>query len=277
MAGFFESMLPGLGSMYGYKELMDNVQNQRGDIRQFLGMGGVKDLLGMTKEQGGFTPYGIKGGGIGQVHFGKDGMHLGGLTDRQKSIRRQMFTQGQGMLERAYEDPTSRTQSIYDRMRAAQQPGRDRQQAQLQQQMHAQGRGGIRTQAYGGTPEQLAMQKALAEQDDQSYLSALSQVNQEQAQQAQLGHGMLEQGYRPIETLMEKAKLGLGYGSQLQQGQQGMWNNYLNLALGGMGTDVQLQNIKAQMMANMMNAAVPMAQGVGSRLDSAWDWLKGQF
>jgi hypothetical protein len=281
MAGFFESMLPAAGSMYGYTELMDNLQNQRGDIRQFLGMGGVDDLLGRTYEEGGFNPYTLRGGGgIGAINYGPEGMEMN-MSPYQRTMAQGLWEGGQDMAQRSLVDPAQRTQDIYGRMQEAQAPGIARDRAQLQQQLYSQGRQGIRTGAYGGTPEQLAQEMAIAEQRDKSYLGAMGQALGEQQQQWNIGQGMLNQGYVPLQQLQNQAKIGLGYGDQMQQGQQGMWNNYLNLALGGMGTDVQLQNIKAQMMSNMINSAMPLASGAGRAADSAlgglWDMVGGWF
>jgi hypothetical protein len=53
-----------------------------------------------------------------------------------------------------------REQDIFQRMRTAMSPEEERQRLEMEQRMAAQGRLGVRTAQFGGTPEQLAMAKA---------------------------------------------------------------------------------------------------------------------
>ena len=56
-----------------------------------------------------------------------------------------------------------REQDVYNRMRTAMSPEEERQRLALEQRMAAQGRSGVRTAQFGGTPEQLALAKAQEE------------------------------------------------------------------------------------------------------------------
>ena len=58
-----------------------------------------------------------------------------------------------------------REQEIFDRIRAIQNPEEARAQSALDRKLFSQGRMGVRTNEFGGTPEQLAMAKQLVGQD----------------------------------------------------------------------------------------------------------------
>ena len=90
-----------------------------------------------------------------------------------------------GMLT---QDPTQRAgreQDIFNRMLATQLPEQERQRMALEERLFNQGRGGVTTSQYGGTPEQLALEKAIAEQQAGLGVSAMEQARQEQALQSQ--------------------------------------------------------------------------------------------
>ena len=85
---------------------------------------------------------------------------------------------GQGLLS----SPEQRQSDIYESIRATQRPEEERASMRLQEQLLGQGRAGISTDAYGGTPEQLAMAKAQAEAGNSAALMARQQAMSEQQQ-----------------------------------------------------------------------------------------------
>ena len=85
---------------------------------------------------------------------------------------------GQGLLT----SPEQRQSDIYESIRATQRPEEERAAMRLQEQLLGQGRAGISTDAYGGTPEQLAMAKAQAEAGNSAALMARQQAMSEQQQ-----------------------------------------------------------------------------------------------
>mgnify|MGYP003130315399 FL=1 len=68
--------------------------------------------------------------------------------------------------------------SLYSDIRALQTPEEERQALALQNQLAAQGRLGVQTAAYGGTPEQLAYQKAVQEAQNQAAFQATQMAPQ---------------------------------------------------------------------------------------------------
>ena len=84
-----------------------------------------------------------------------------------------------------------REQEVYQRMRTAMSPEEERQRLALEQRLAAQGRLGVQTAAYGGTPEQLAMQKAIQEQQSADSLASIQGARQLQGMDIQNLSGML--------------------------------------------------------------------------------------
>ena len=81
--------------------------------------------------------------------------------------------------------PTAQT--LFDQMQAMSMPEQQRQRLALENRLAAQGRLGTQTAAYGGTPEALALEKAIQEQQAKNLLSAQTlapQLAQQQTAQA---------------------------------------------------------------------------------------------
>jgi hypothetical protein len=127
---------------------------------------------------------------LSQQLFGQAGQFLGqpafGVGQSQQASG-QAFGLGGQFMEQAGMPTADREAAIYQRMRAAQQPEEELQALNLEERLAAQGRLGVRTAQYGGTPEQLALAKAQEESKNRAMLSAMGQAQAEQAQQAQIG------------------------------------------------------------------------------------------
>ena len=82
-------------------------------------------------------------------------------------------------------------------------PEIERQQTALENRLAAQGRLGVQTAQYGGTPEQLAMQKAIQEQQSRDALSAITGARSLQQQDIQNVTGLLGAANLPQQQLMQ--------------------------------------------------------------------------
>ena len=71
--------------------------------------------------------------------------------------------------------------TLYERLQAMRLPGQQREQQALDEKLLAQGRTGLRTAAYGGSPEQFAMEQAKLEQQSQDQLMAMQQARADAA------------------------------------------------------------------------------------------------
>ena len=86
------------------------------------------------------------------------------------------------LLTGSRQDQQARETDIYGRLTAMQAPEQERARLQLEQRLANQGRLGVRTSMFGGTPEALALEKAIAEQQAGTAVDAMSQARAEQAQ-----------------------------------------------------------------------------------------------
>jgi len=155
---------------------------------------------------------------------------LGALGTQTGDLASQFLSQA-GMSTAGQE------QDVYNRIRAMQSPEEQRQRMALEERLFNQGRGGVSTNLYGGTPEQLAMAKAQAEAQNQASLMAMQQAQAQQLQQADLG--------QRFGTLSGQLA---GTGMGLQQAQQ-------QLGLGALGASY----LPEQQALGMLSAAAPYA------------------
>ena len=161
-----------------------------------------------------FQPYTVTSATGGQFGMMQD-PETGQMTyNLQTSGPEQALQQAQleraGMFFGQAATPTAqREQEVYERMRAAMSPEEERQRLALEQRLAAQGRLGVRTDMFGGTPEALAMEKAQAEARNQAILNAMQFAGEEQQRQAQLGTGMLAAGYVPQAQLISALEPGM--------------------------------------------------------------------
>lgn len=104
-----------------------------------------------------------------------------------------------------------RERTVFNRIRAMQRPEEERERLALEERLASQGRLGVQTAMFGGTPEQFALAKAQEEAQNQASLMAMQQAQQERIQQAALAEQVLGLG-----SGLFSGQLGM------QQTQQGM-------------------------------------------------------
>lgn len=86
-----------------------------------------------------------------------------------------------GMLTQDPAQRATREKELYDRIRATQTPEEQREALALEERLFNQGRLGVNTAMYGGTPEQLARAKAVEEAKAGASVDAITQARLEQA------------------------------------------------------------------------------------------------
>lgn len=109
-----------------------------------------------------------------------------GELQRQQAAT-QAFNLGGDFMGSLADPMATREADVYERIRATQRPEEERQRLALEERLAQQGRLGVRTSMFGGTPEQLALSKAQEEAQNRASLAAIQQAQAEQAQQARLG------------------------------------------------------------------------------------------
>ena len=119
------------------------------------------------------------------------------LSPEQQAIYSGAFTDAQTLLGNVVQDRSAREQEIFDRIRATQEAEEERNRLALEERLFNQGRLGVRTSMFGGTPEQLALAKAEEEARNRASLLAIQQAEREQAQDARLGAQLLGAAFLP--------------------------------------------------------------------------------
>jgi len=111
-------------------------------------------------------------------------------------IQRQALGGVGGFLTGAMAPMAQREADVYERIRATQRPEEQRQQLALEERLASQGRTGLRTAQFGGSPEQFALAQAQEEAKARASLGALGQAQAEQLQQMGLAESMFGLGGR---------------------------------------------------------------------------------
>jgi len=197
-----------------------------------------------------------------------------------RAAARQAFGLGRGMMRDLRDtDTAQREQDIYGRIRATQTPEEQRQRLAQEERLAAQGRLGVRTAQFGGTPEQFAMDKAQAEARNTAMLQAMGQAQAEQAQlaqqaqmftgmgsqlsqadlqqlaaQQQLGVGSMASAYLPQTQMMQLQQAMLPYQQMQQQGQ---------LFGAGQFGETMMSGLEARLVAEQARANLLGSLGTG--------------
>ena len=129
-----------------------------------------------------------------------------------------------GFLTGAMAPMAQREADVYERIRATQRPEEQRAQLALEERLAAQGRTGLRTAQFGGSPEQFALAQAQEEAKARASLGSLGQAQAEQLQQMGLAESMfgLGSGAAALPASLTRSELGniglsMGLASQPEQ------------------------------------------------------------
>ena len=121
---------------------------------------------------------------------------MGGVAPDVSGIQQQALGGVGGFLTDVTAPMAQREADVYERIRATQRPEEERARLALEERLAAQGRTGLRTAQFGGSPEQLALAQAQEEAKAKASLAALGQAQAEQLQQMGLAESMFGLGGR---------------------------------------------------------------------------------
>ena len=126
-----------------------------------------------------------------------------GLGATAGGLEQQLQEQAGGLFGRVGVDPTTAQQEYFEQIRSVQRPEEERQRLAMEERLLGQGRLGLMTSQYGGTPEQFALAKAQEEARNQAAVMARSQALAEQQQALQMGSGLLGQSFVPQQQQLD--------------------------------------------------------------------------
>jgi hypothetical protein len=205
-AGLFGATAPVIGGGLAAKSAYDRLGTIGESAQQ-----GAQQIAQQGLEQTQFKPFTVTSSTGGMFSADPGGNVTMGLGGQEQAIQNALMAQAQqgiasgfggdpmqqAAAQQAYglggqfmgmagQNPMQRERDIYGNIRAMQTPEEQRQRMALEERLFNQGRGGVSTNLYGGTPEQLAMAKAQAEAQNQASLIAMQQAQAEQLQQADI-------------------------------------------------------------------------------------------
>jgi mannose/fructose-specific phosphotransferase system component IIA len=226
--------------------------------RAYTGSQDIADL-GLTQTQ--FQPFTVRSttGGM----FGYDpqtGAVNMNVSPQEQALQQSLFGGAQGFYNQAQMPTGQREQDVYERIRATQQPEEQRQALALEERLANQGRLGVRSNLFGGTPEQLAMSKAQGESQNQAMLMAMQQAQQEQMQQAQLGQSFMGASYMPQAQLLAAQQASQLFPQLQQRGQLSGAGLFGEASMGGLeallGSGLGQANLMGQLGVGLLGGAI---------------------
>ena len=158
-------------------------------------------FVGEVERQSTFKPFGVTTPTGSRAGFSSTGNLDTSLSPAEQALQERLLgfgssafgflndpaarEQEQGDIIRLLtQDPAQRAareQEIMGNLTALQAPEQERERLALEERLFGQGRTGVRTSMFGGTPEQLAQEKAIQEQRAGAALTAMIQAREEQA------------------------------------------------------------------------------------------------
>ena len=216
--------------------------------------------LGQTAAQEAqFTPFTVKTATGGTTNVGAGGGYTLGLGAQEQAIQNAGLGQAQTMMG----TPVTTADQLFQQMQASQAGEAQRARMELENRLAAQGRLGTQTAAYGGTPEALAMEKALAEQASKNYLSAQQMAPQIAGLNIQNTAGMLANAYNPQSQAL----------AALQPAQ-----NFANTATSaGLGASEAIYKGGIEGLESQQAVNTALANLEASRVNALADSLSGLF
>jgi len=222
----------GLGAIYGFDKGIERTR-ELGETAYNRGETAAASVAGQTE----FKPFTVTSG-VGGAQFDQTGGLGLTMTPEQQAIQSQLQGFGSSMFDYLGDpaaregdqtaimnmltggDVAGREADIMSRLQASVAPEQERARLQLEQRLANQGRLGVQTSMFGGTPEALALEKAIAEQQAGFGVSAMEQARAEQGQESNqrlaalqefrnrtqlaggLGLNALSASYQPLEALL---------------------------------------------------------------------------
>jgi hypothetical protein len=220
------SLFGDLGGGYLAYEGLEKAKDVAKEIPAQM-MQGVQDIGGMTQPYTEFKPFTVTSstGTAGASRDPVTGALNVNYTPEQQNLINQLQAQAEttaGMMG------GTTPEQLMAQMQQLRQPTMAREDQALENRLAAQGRLGVSTAAYGGTPEQLALQQAREQQLSQDALSAITGARSLQSQDIQnvtnllgasnLPQQQMIQAFNPaLQTQNLASNLGLQQASVLGQ------------------------------------------------------------
>ena len=226
-------------------------------------LGSSFDIAQLGLQQSAFQPYTLRSAtgsafGISPDQYGNLQAAFG-LSPEEAALQQGLLGGAGSMFQQAMMPTAQREADVYNRIRAVQAPEEERQRLALEERLASQGRLGVQSNLYGGTPEQLAMAQAQTQAQNQAALMAMQQAQAEQMQQSQLGQQFLASGYIPQAQMQNLLQATQIYPQLAQQSQLAGAGLFGEAAMGGinalLGSGVAQANMLGAIGGGLLSGA----------------------
>ena len=212
--GFLSDLLTSGQEYKSQKRRIGRYEDFRGDM---LERGTAVGQQGYDQSQ--FVPFSVTSS-LGGMQGNAEGGFDMNLSEDQQATQDRLFEMSGGFLDEMSGDPLERQQALYEQIRGLQRPNEERQRLELENRLRGQGRLGLMTSQYGGSPEQFAQDMALGEARNQAAYQAYGQSQADRQQSFGLASGLMNLGYMPQQQLSDLYKTATPTAGLAQSGRE---------------------------------------------------------
>ena len=212
--GFLSDLLTSGQEYKSQKRRIGRAEDFRGDM---LERGTAVGQQGYDQSQ--FVPFSVTSS-LGGMQGNAEGGFDMNLSEDQQATQDRLFEMSGGFLDEMSGDPLERQQALYEQIRGLQRPNEERQRLELENRLRGQGRLGLMTSQYGGSPEQFAQDMALGEARNQAAYQAYGQSQADRQQSFGLASGLMNLGYMPQQQLSDLYKTATPTAGLAQSGRE---------------------------------------------------------
>jgi hypothetical protein len=258
----YSNLIPGAINAGGYYQMREDFNQLGTDINSDL-----DSLRAGVQENTQFQPWSVTNG-MGTTQGTESGI-TSNLSPQMQGISDQMFGGGMSAINQSMGDRSTRENEIYNSIRSMQQPNEERQRQMLGNNERAQGRSGMFTNQFGGTPAQHAQSMAQAEAMNAASFGAMGQAESEAQGLFNRGQGMMGMGYDPYTQQRMDTGMGLNNAQLTQHGNLQQSQLLSQLGLGQSTVNANLAGIDAGMFGDFIKTMATGGGAIGQSMDDA--------
>lgn len=235
-----------------------------GDVRS-AGAGlqtGLGNLSTQLQQQAQFKPYTVTTG-TGTTNVTGAGA-TSTLSPELQALMQQLQSSATGMFGQAGQPIDARAAEMTAALEAAAAPSRERERLALEERLLGQGRLGVQTSMFGGTPEQLALAKAIEEQRMANVFTGRNQALTEQQQAYNIGAGMLGQSFAPGQQQIQELAAATPFADIQRMLQQQGIVTAQNLGTAGVEAGMQSEQLANALRQQQLQGVINSIFGTGS-------------
>lgn len=246
---------------YGYNEQLKNLSGMSSDVSSTVG--DVSNLAGAVKDYGTFKPYTVTGT-TGGVTTTPEGGYSMNLSPEQQAFQQQMFDQAGQMFGQAAQGIEGRTNQLFGQYQQAMAPQQERDRLALEERLASQGRLGISTAQYGGTPDEFKLAKAQQEAMNNAYLGSRAAALGEQKQAADLAQGFLTSSYAPESQLLSLLSPSINLSNISNTSGSNVAGMLSELGLGGLTARTNVESERTKMLTDLLRTVGSSSTGLAN-------------